>query len=101
MYPSQTLATLARQETEVRRRIGVRRGQCVAAATAASEPLVWLDLGLTLWRRTSSVGGLRDSPFGRLWFDALTRYFPRLGRLARWGSLLHGVLGLFSGVPRS
>ncbi|MDI1336319.1 MAG: hypothetical protein PSU94_09080 [Lacunisphaera sp.] len=92
MYQQSELTRLAGQKTALRRVIAVRRVQCAAAADRATQPLVWLDNAMALWRKIPPLAKLVTIPLA----VALGRSFlPRLktvGSLLRWGPVALGVI---------
>ena len=85
MLARRILAELEQTKLSVRQRIAARRSECAAAAARAAAPLIWLDLGLFIWRRTPAalkfapiavaaichLAGDRKSPRAARWRDAI------------------------------
>jgi hypothetical protein len=55
MYPQAELTELARAKAALRHSIAVRRRESAEALAVATQPLVWLDAGLGLWRRSAPL----------------------------------------------
>ena len=92
MYPAEELIRLARYKAVLSRRITRHRAQCVKAATAAAQPLAWLDRMLTIWRQLSPFAKFAAVPLG---FLAKRTLFPRrkiLGSLVRWSPLIFNAV---------
>ncbi|MFT3831667.1 MAG: hypothetical protein QM691_18380 [Opitutaceae bacterium] len=95
MYPREQLAELALRERVLRWRIDERRKKMVVASAVIASRLAWIDRALALFRSTMTLGGLVSPQVGGVALGLLSRFAPRLGRLARWGSLLAGPLRTF------
>jgi hypothetical protein len=66
MYPDRELARLAVRKAELRGSITLHRLHCAQAAGRVTEPLVWLDRALALWRKFSPIAKLASVPIGVL-----------------------------------
>jgi hypothetical protein len=97
MHPQGELILLARRKTALRRSIVRQRAECVEAAAAASQPLVWLDTAHRIWRSIAPLAKLVAWPLG----GAVVRsFFPGqkiLRALLRWAPAAFTV---FSTVRR-
>ena len=88
MYPQRELSRLAGQKAALQRVIAVRRQECAAAAHRVTQPLVWLDRMLGLWRQFAPLLRIAAVPLG---FVGARKLFPRLNfitKLVRWGPLI-------------
>ncbi len=84
MYPGGELIALGRSKAVLRRRITVRRWQCVDAATSASRSLAWVDRLLAGWRRISPLVKLAAVPLVFRFRRPLVRRTRRLATAMRW-----------------
>lgn len=92
MFPQRELIRLAAHKAALRKRIGLRRAQCVAAAAGVAQPLAWIDQMLAFWRRLKPITQFAAVPLG---FWVARTVGPRvkiLGSLARWGPLVFGAV---------
>lgn len=93
MYPERELSRLAAHKTVLRRRILLRRVQCVEAAAGVAQPFAWLDRLRAIWRQLLPVARVAAAPLGVLLLRAVffrVRKIPNL--LVRWGPLAFGLL---------
>ncbi len=91
MFPLEELRTLAGNKTALRRQVGRRRAQCVAAAARVALPFAWLDRALARWRRWSPFVRFAALPLGWLLARPFRRRRRRTRLLLRWAPLVVGV----------
>ena len=92
MYPAEDLIRLARHKAVLSRRITRHRAQCIEAATAAAQPLAWLDRMLAFWRKLSPFAKFAAVPMGLLVKRTLMPRQKILGSLVRWGPLIFSAV---------
>ena len=92
MYPQSELIRLAAHKTMLRRVIARRRVECAAAAAGATQPLVWLDKALSLWRKISPVAQLAVIPLVAVAGRSVLPRAKIVGSLLRWGPLAFAAI---------
>ena len=100
MYPQPELSRGVARKAAVRRRIALRRAQCVVAATQAVQSLVLLERMVTLWRQLAPFAGIAALVLS---FRRKRAASPRHGlirRMLRWAPMLLGALRLVSATGR-
>ena len=84
MYPQAELNELARAKAGLRRRIAGRRRESAAGLAVATQPLVWLDGALGLWRRFAPLAKGSAWPLGAVALHAWIRPPKIIRGLLRW-----------------
>jgi hypothetical protein len=84
MYPQAELTELARAKAALRQSIAGRRRESAEALAVATQPLVWLDAGLGLWRRFAPLAKGAVWPLGAVALPALFRPPKMIRGWLRW-----------------
>jgi hypothetical protein len=84
MYPQAELTELARAKAALRQSIAGRRRASAEALAVATQPLVWLDAGLGLWRRFAPLAKGAVWPLGAVALPALFRPPKMIRGWLRW-----------------
>jgi hypothetical protein len=101
MYPDRELTRLWADKASLQRRITLRRLHCAVAAAVATQPLVWVDRMLALWRQYSPLVQIVAVPLGFLLKRSPGARPRLLGILLRWSPIMLGVLrGVMAVRPR-
>ncbi len=92
MYPQSELTRLAERKAILRRRIGLGRAECAAAAAGATRPLAWLDRALALWRKVTPFTKIAAIPLTLIFKRTLFPKVRLLATLLRWAPALIGAM---------
>jgi len=100
MYPQAELTELARAKAALRHSIAVRRRESAEALAVATQPLVWLDAGLGLWRRFAPLVQGAARTLGAVALHALFRPPIMIRGWLRWAPAVIRALLALRGLRR-
>jgi hypothetical protein len=101
MYPTGELNVLLARKATLRRRIAVRRWQCVEDAQEIARPLAVIDRIYATWKKIRPWVKIAGVPAALLLARSLGGRFRMLRSLGRWAPLLVSIFRGVSKRPRS